>query len=183
MSNKKTIIQYMSFTFLFIYLLATSPVFTACGEDVIAFGGYVSSDEIETGSEVTFYGSFKNNWTGELTVNAFHVLFTDASTDYDLKNSTYDVTYPADRSTVEMNSSFTAFEILTIEEVAGTYNVSIYFTVTYGSNNADVYSLRNQTLEITKIYEAPKIAFYAVIVLFVLLMGLMVYSLINRFRW
>ena len=182
MSNKKTIFQYISLTLLVIYLLTTSSVFTAYGDDVIGYGGYVSSDEIESGSEATFFGSIRNNYTGELTINAFHVKIVDASNEDDVKKSIYNITYSEDRSTVSVNSSFTAYEEIIVKDTAGTYNVSIYFTVTFGSYNNETYSLINQTLEITQTYEAPKVAFYAVITLLVALLGLMIYSLINRFR-
>ncbi|MHA1911287.1 MAG: hypothetical protein ACTSYA_06300 [Candidatus Kariarchaeaceae archaeon] len=182
MSNKKTIFQYISLTLLVIYLLTTTPVITANGEAVIGYGGYVSSDEIESGSEVTFFGSIKNNWTGEITVNAFHVKIVDASNEDDIQKSIYNITYSEDRSSVSLNSSYTAYEKITVKDTAGTYNVSIYFTVTYGTNNTEAYSLINQTLEITQTYEAPKVAFYLVITLLLALVGLMAYSLLNRFR-
>ena len=182
MSNKKNIFQYISFTMIVIYLLTTSSALTASGEHIIGYGGHVSSNEIESGSEATFFGSVRNNWTGEMTVNAFHVKIVDASNEDKIKKSIYNITYSDDRSTFSANSSFTTYEKIEITDSIGTYNVSIYFTVAFGANNTDAYSLINQTLEITQTYEAPKVALYAVMVLGIALIGLVVYSLINRYR-
>ena len=182
MSKRKNVFQYISLTLLVIYLLATSSTITVYGDVVIGYGGYVSSSEIESGSEVTFFGSVHNNWTGELTVNAFHIKIVDASNEDHIQKSIYNITYSEDRSVVPINSSFTTYEKITVKDAAGTYNISLYFTVTYGVNNTDAYSLINQTLEITQTYDAPKAALYAAITLIVALLGLMVYSLLNRFR-
>lgn len=181
MSNKKSFFQYISLTLLVIYLLTTSSVITTSGDDVIGFGGRVSTNEIESGSEASFTGSVMNNFSGEITVNAFHVKIVDASNEDKIKKSIYNITYSEDRYTLSFNTSLTANETIKVTDPIGTYNVSIYFTVT-GVNNTDIYSLINQTLEITQTYEAPKVAFYAVITLLFVLVGLMVYSLVNRFR-
>ena len=69
MSNKKSIFQYISLTLLVIYLLTTSSVITTSGDDVIGFGGRVSTNKIESGSEASFTGSVMNNFSGEITVN------------------------------------------------------------------------------------------------------------------